>query len=277
VTAPPTTLTAGPSLSADEFTRVCALAYRVAGIAIPAGKEGLIRSRLASRMRDTGHEQYTAYLDAVDADRTGAELTALIDLLTTNKTNFFREQAHFDYLTSQILPKFVESRAPLRIWSAACSSGEEPYTLGMLLNEQLPDVRQVKILATDISTRILARAKAAQYSVEQLEGVSSQRRSTWFRETPTPHGVRFTVDARVRALVRFAHLNLMATWPMKGPFDLIVCRNVMIYFDKPTQERLVNRFAELLSPGGHLFIGHSESLTGMQHPYRYVQPAVYVK
>jgi chemotaxis protein methyltransferase CheR len=277
VTAPLPTLSAGPPLSADDFRRVCRIAYDVAGIAIPAGKEGLVRSRLATRMRDTGHDSIRAFLDCVQQDKSGEQMTALIDLLTTNKTNFFREPAHFDLLTSRILPRIAAERAPLRIWSAACSSGEEPYTIGMLLNEHLPDVSQAKILATDISTRILARARAAQYSAEQLDGVSPHRRSTWFRETPSPTGTRYIVDARVRSLVRFAYLNLMTEWPMSGPFDVIFCRNVMIYFDKATQERLVNRFATLLAPGGYLFIGHSESLNGMQHPYQYVQPAVYLK
>jgi chemotaxis protein methyltransferase CheR len=273
----PASFTAGPDLSADDFRRICTVAYDVAGLAIPAGKEGLVRSRLARRMRETGHQSFREFLDFVDADRSGAQRTALIDLLTTNKTNFFREPQHFDYLAAQVLPRIAATGAPLRIWSAACSSGEEPFTIAMLLLEQLPDVRQARILATDISTRILARARAARYADDQLDGVSPARRDRWFHETTTPAGRHWVVDGRVRALVRFAHLNLMEHWPMQGPFDVIFCRNVMIYFDKPTQERLVNRFAALLAPGGHLFIGHSESLTGLQHPYRYVQPAVYAR
>ncbi len=264
-------LSSTPDLSPDDFQRVRRIAYAQAGLAIPAGKEGLVRSRVSKRLRDRRIPSFSAYLDAVEAED-GDEMVRLIDLLTTNKTDFFREPAHFEYLLKRILPAVLATGKPLRIWSAGCSSGEEPYTLSMLLREALPPRYDVRILATDICTDVVAAAKAGTYSAQQLTDVSEARRKRWF--TPTPDGGG-TVVPEVRAPISFALLNLMADWPMQGPFDLILCRNVMIYFDKPTVTRLVDRFRQLLSPGGHLFIGHSESLTAIEHNYRYVQPAVY--
>ena len=268
---------AAPALGADDFRRVVTLAYAWAGLAIPNGKEGLVHSRLARRLRETGHASFSSYLDWLEKGAPPAERTAVIDLLTTNKTDFFREPAHFDFLLERVLPPLVARRAPIRLWSAGCSSGEEPYTLAMLLRETLPDGYDVRILATDISTRILERAKLGRYTAEQMAGVDDARRRRWFTEQPSPQGPQYSVKAELKAMIRFAHLNLMGDWPMKGPFDAVLCRNVMIYFDKPTQARLVRRYWELLAPDGYLFVGHSESLTSLEHDYRYVQPAVYAK
>ncbi len=267
------TISGAPELSAADFSRVRRIAYERAGLAIPAGKEGLVRSRVSKRLRERRIPTFHAYLDAVEQE-SGDELVQLIDLLTTNKTDFFREQAHFDYLTSTVIPSVVARGTPLRIWSAGCSSGEEPYTISMVLREQLPARYDFRILATDISTRVVASAKKGVYTQQQLGDVSAARRARWF--TPTPDGGASALP-ELRAPISFAHLNLMASWPMSGPFDVIFCRNVMIYFDKPTVTTLVSRFFDLLAPGGHLFIGHSESLTAIEHRYRYVQPAVYAK
>ena len=215
---------------------------------------------------------FGAYFDLVEREESGGELTALIDLLTTNKTDFFREPAHFDFLVEQIIPAYLNAGSPLRIWSAGCSSGEEAYTLAVVLREALPAHYDFRILATDISTRVVAIAKKGVYHAQQLAGISAERRARWFSTTPDGSAM---VRPELRAAISFAHLNLMAPWPMTGSFDAIFCRNVMIYFNKPTVTTLVRRFHELLSPGGHLFIGHSESLTAIEHEYRYVQPAVY--
>ncbi len=270
----PDTIGSAPDLSPADFQRVRRIAYERAGLAIPAGKEGLVRSRVSKRLRDRRMTSFGTYLDAVESEGNGEEMVRLIDLLTTNKTDFFREPAHFDFLLSQVIPAAVAAGTPLRIWSAGCSSGEEPYTLSMLLHEALPPRFDFRILATDICTTVVAAARQGRYTVQQLADVSPQRRQRFF--TPVADG-RATVTADLRAPISFAHLNLMANWPMSGPFDVILCRNVMIYFDKPTVTRLVNRFHALLAPGGHLFIGHSESLTAIEHSYRYVQPAVYAK
>ncbi len=266
--------TSTPDLSSDDFRRVRRIAYERAGLAIPPGMEGLVRSRVSKRLRERRIPTFSAYLDTVEAEANGDEMVALIDLLTTNKTDFFREAAHFDFLLAHIVPAVVASGKPLRIWSAGCSSGEEPYTLSMVLREALPPRYDFRILATDICTKVVAAAKQGTYTAQQLGDVSPERRKRWF--TPGADGSA-TVTPELRAPISFAHLNLMAAWPMSGPFDVIFCRNVMIYFDKPTVTRLVNRFHQLLAPNGHLFIGHSESLTAVDHTYRYVQPAVYAR
>jgi chemotaxis protein methyltransferase CheR len=270
----PGTLIDAPTLSAADFSRVQRIAYERAGLAIPAGKEGLVRSRITKRLRERRIVSFDSYLDLVESDARGEEMVNLIDLLTTNKTDFFREVAHFDYLLRSIVPAVVAARKPLRIWSAGCSTGEEPYTLSMVLREVLPPRHDFRILATDLSTQVIATAKRGKYSASQLADVSPERRARWFAPTPDGGGEALP---DLRAPISFANLNLMAPWPMSGPFDLILCRNVMIYFDKPTITTLVNRYHDLLTPGGHLFIGHSESLTAVTHTYDYVQPAVYRK
>jgi len=266
----------GPELSPADFRRVADLTKDVAGINLQPGKEGLVRARLSRRLRAHGCPSFAAYLDLVDADRTHGELKEMVDALTTNKTSFFRESQHFDYLTATVLPAVAaEGRAP-RIWSAGCSSGEEPFTLAMVVREAMPAhlADATRILATDISARVLARAGEATYGAEIEADVERARLRRHF--VAAGDG-RWRVADPLRRMVRFARLNLMGEWPMRGPFDAILCRNVMIYFDKPTQAALVDRYWELLSPGGHLFVGHSESLTGLTHRFRYVRPAVYVK
>ena len=268
------TIAATAELTPSDFRRVRRIAHERAGIAIPEGKEGLVRSRVMRRLRERQMASFNAYLDFAESERSGEEMVTLIDLLTTNKTEFFREPAHFDFLTNRIIPAVLEAGTPLRIWSAGCSTGEEPYTLSLLLHEVMPKRYDWRILATDLSTRVVASAKAGTYSAQALEEVTSQRRARWFVPTPDGGG---TVVPELRAPISFANLNLMSSWPMRGPFQLILCRNVMIYFDKPTVTTLVSRFHALLAPGGHLFIGHSESLSPIEHRYRYVQPAVYAK
>ena len=262
-------------LAPEQFRDISRTVYDVAGIQLRPGKEGLVRSRLAKRLRALGLTTYDDYLARVAGDASGRELSEMVDALTTNKTNFFREPAHFDFLRGRVLPALPAGGA-VRIWSAGCSTGEEPYTLGMVLHEALPDLarRDVKILATDISSRVLAQAKAGRYVEAVAADVPPELLRRHFTRVP---GGTWEVGASLRDLVTFARLNLMEPWPMRGPFQAIFCRNVMIYFDKPTQQRLVARYYDLLAPGGHLFVGHSESLSGITHGFSYVQPAVYRK
>jgi chemotaxis protein methyltransferase CheR len=201
-----------------------------------------------------------------------------VDAISTNKTSFFRESAHFDYLRLHVLPELLASGRPLRFWSAGCSSGEEPYSLAILLHEMASDLdrRDVRILATDISTAMLARARAGVYDTAALADLPDAALRRYFVRAPGATE-RHRVGPRVASVVRFARLNLIGEWPMRGPFDVIFCRNVMIYFDRPTQARLVRRFHELLAPHGQLLVGHSESLTSLEHRFRYVQPAVYAR
>ena len=264
-------------LTSAQFSRVAALLYEHCGIAMRPGKEGLVRARLSKRLRTLSIPDFSAYLDLVGESPGHPEFGEMVDALTTNKTSFLREHAHFDYLRQVVLPTLPQ---PIRIWSAGCSSGEEPYTLGMLLldHSMTGTPRDARVLATDISQSMLSAAQAGVYPAEIMSDVPVEwQRRYWARLHPTDESGAMSATPLLRNVVRFAPLNLMEHWPMRGPFDAIFCRNVMIYFDKGTQQRLVERFWGLLRPGGHLFVGHSESLTGATHQFRYVQPAVYVK
>ena len=264
-------------LADHHFRAIGEMVYHIAGINLHAGKEGLVRSRLAPRLRALRLASFEEYLEFIERDVSGAELAQMVDVLTTNKTSFFREAEHFRLLQSDVIPELIKRGGPLRFWSAGCSSGEEPFTLAIVLRELLPPLALTgtRILGTDISARMLAKARAAVYREDHLADVPPALVSRHFVRDRAA-GTSRVADA-TRQLVRFARLNLMASWPMRGPFDVIFCRNVMIYFDRPTQQRIVQRFSELLSPGGMLFVGHSESLSPLEHSLRYVQPAVYVK
>jgi chemotaxis protein methyltransferase CheR len=274
VLAPPPAAEGDVPFTAADFSEISRTVGEVAGIQLRAGKEGLVRARLARRLREVGARSYAEYLGRVRADASRRELAHMVDLLTTNKTSFFREAAHFDVLRDAVLPAFAGASGGLRAWSAGCSTGEEPYTIAMVLRDALaePAWRAARVLATDISARALARARAGVYPDDTLADVDPALRRRHF--TPAPGG-GWAVAAALRAPVQFAPLNLMGAWPMRGPFHAIFCRNVMIYFDKPTQAALVARYHELLAPGGYLFVGHSESLSAVEHRFTYVQPAVY--
>jgi chemotaxis protein methyltransferase CheR len=266
-------------LTVAEFERICKILFEQSAIVLREGKEGLVRSRLAKHVRRLGLESYTEYLEAVNADASGRERSDMIDSLTTNKTSFYREGAHFEYLQDEVLPKLLAARERVRIWSAGCSSGEEPYTLAMLLHELVRDPvqRDVRILATDLSSKVLGMAREATYPEAAIAELPWSGAERYFTRVNAGGQRALRVRDDVRSLIRFARLNLMEQWPMDGGFQVIMCRNVMIYFDKQVQARLVDRFWELLAPGGHLFVGHSESLTSLKHRFTYVQPAVYVK
>jgi len=261
-----------PELETMEFEALSGLVYDVAGIHLHEGKRGLVRTRLTRRLKELGIRDFAAYVTLVRSPEGRQELPRMVDILTTNKTSFFRESGHFDFLSTVLAPAWTAEKREIRIWSAGCSTGEEAYTLAMLLRRDLRGQRG-RILATDISDRVLERARTGIYTEKQVGEIPTELRKAAFTRRPGQDG--WSMHDDLRTMVRFARLNLMDAWPMRGPFHAIFCRNVMIYFDRPTQERLVNRFASLLAPGGYLFIGHAESLTGLQHPYTYVQPALY--
>jgi len=264
-------------LSARQFKKVSDIVYRECGINLRSGKEALVRARLTKRLRALGIEGFREYLKYLESDKGRQELGLMIDVMTTNKTSFFREMAHFDFLGKTVLPELTGRR--LRFWSAACSSGEEPFSLAMLLLDSVPDIRSkdVKILATDISPTILAKARKATYGEGTLQDLPPGFLRKYFIKIQNERSQAYQVTTNVRRMVRIARLNLMDAWPLKGPFNIIFCRNVMIYFDRPTQQKLVNRFWEILEPGGYLFVGHSEGMSGVKHKFRYVQPAIYLK
>ncbi len=261
-------------LNTSHFKQICDLMYKASGVNLVEGKEELVKARLSKRIRALNFDGFDDYVRYVEQDGNEDELFQMVDELTTNKTSFFRESAHFDLLRQAILPAYKAKGGGFRIWSAGCSSGEEPYTLAITLCEAFPDFEQrdMKILATDISPTILEQARNGIYSPQVLAEVADEQRQRYFKQVSD---TQFSAGPALRSLISFALLNLMEPWPMKGPFDVIFCRNVMIYFDQPTRERLVQRYREMLTPGGHLCVGHSESLNNCNHGLTYVQPAVY--
>ncbi len=266
-------------LTDRHFRVISGILHQRCGIKLTEGKEGLVKARLSKRLRHLGLGGFDQYLDYLNSDAGSGELYTMIDSLTTNKTSFFREDAHFHFLRDHILPAVRQQGGRLRIWSAACSSGEEPYSIALLLKNVWPDIQKcdVKILATDISARVLDQAKSGIYSGEAVADVPRPMLERYFTACGSAANREFKINDEVRSLIRFARLNLMEEWPMTGPFNLIFCRNVMIYFDKETQKKLVRRFWELLETDGYLFVGHSESLTATSKDYRYIQPATYRK
>ncbi|HXN46398.1 MAG TPA: protein-glutamate O-methyltransferase CheR [Bryobacteraceae bacterium] len=265
-------------MKAGEFAKIRQLAYDTFGLDLRAGKETLVSARLGKHIRKSGCRSFDEYYRHVVEDSTGEALIHLIDALTTNHTSFFRESAHFDFLRKVLLPEW-KNRAAIEIWSAACSSGEEPYSIAMCILEELGAVPpgKVHILATDISTRVLAAAAKGIYPAERFEAFSPvQLRGHWLRGERDFAG-SYRAKKELRAMIEFRRLNLLEPGPRLGPFPLIFCRNVMIYFDKPTQRQVVERLAGSLEPGGYLLTGHAESLTGIDHGLHYVQPAVYRK
>ena len=268
-----------PELTSTQFARISRLAYRESGISLQPGKEALVRSRLTSRLLKLGLGSFDQYADLLEGKDSDAELRSMIDALATNKTSFFREPQHFAYLKSHVLPRLVAGGNPLRFWSAGCSSGEEPYTLAIVLLEEIcaPHFLDCRILATDISGRVLEQARRGVYQSSEIESVPPKCLARYFTAAGDEASPAHRITEAVRRLIRFARLNLIDDWPMRGPFDVIFCRNVMIYFDQPTRMELAIRFTQLLAPGGHLFVGHTETLSRMCPELRYVQPAVYVK
>jgi chemotaxis protein methyltransferase CheR len=264
-------------LSARQFQKASRLVYRVSGIYFKPDKKALVQARLMKRLRAVGMNSIEAYLDFIESENGARELGFLIDVMTTNKTGFFRESAHFDFLRDKILPEQKSLR--MRFWSAACSSGEEPYSLAITLRNHIADIdsKDCLILATDISTRMLEKARRSIYSQSALRGLPKTLVQENFVKINQCASKTYQVKENIRNMVRFAWLNLMDSWPMKGPFNVIFCRNVMIYFDSATRQKLINRFWELLEPGGYLFVGHSEGLSAVSHKFRYVQPATYRK
>jgi chemotaxis protein methyltransferase CheR len=271
-------------LGEEEFRRISDLVYEHCGINLHDGKKELVRSRLAKRLHQGRFTSFSQYIQHVLEDPTGKEFSILIDSLSTNLTKFFREERHFEYMRTQLLPRLIkakESRRQLRVrgWSAGCSSGEEPYSIALTLLEAFAGRGRwdIRLLATDVSTRILERAQAGVYDRERIEPIPMPLRSKYLITRREGDKERYEVKSALREMVIFRNLNLMKDWPIRGPLDFVFCRNVMIYFDKPTQARLIRRFYDLLGPGGVLFTGHSESLTGIEHAFKYVQPTIYLR
>lgn len=270
-------------LTREEYELFRKLVYAKSGINLGSDKMNLVQSRLGKLIRGEGLDSFHAYYEHVRRDTGGKELGRLLDAISTNTTHLFREERHFDLLREAIGNWVEDARwraenDALRIWSAGCSSGEEPHTIAMVAHDALQNhpSLNLKILATDLSHEMLRRAKSGVYAVEDMKPVPESFRRRYFRTVrgDAEAGVQLLPD--LMKLIRFAPFNLMSrTFPFRRGFHVIFCRNVMIYFDRQTRERLVSKFAAQLKKTGYLMIGHSESLSGLSQPLDYVEPAVY--
>jgi chemotaxis protein methyltransferase CheR len=251
-------------LSDADFARIAGLVHAIAGIVLPENKRPLVHSRLVKRLRALGLAGFADYADLIGDGGSEAERRELVSAVTTNVTSFFREQHHFDLLAQTVLPPLAaraREGGRVRIWSAGCSSGEEAYSIAATVLDALPEAPRldVRILATDIDEKMVQRVRSAVYPAESVAELSPDLRRKLFGAA---QGSELRIADGLRALVTCKPLNLQQAWPMRGPFDVIFCRNVVIYFDRPTQERLWSRYADLLPPGGYLMVGHSERVSG---------------
>ena len=249
-------------MSWSDFRQIAQLVHAGAGITLPENKVNLVYSRLAKRLRAIGVKTFRDYCALVTSSRGLDERQAMIAALTTNVTRFFREMHHFDHLR-QLLPQLLERAKKgerIRFWSAGCSSGEEPYSLALTILDMIPDAAALDmlVLATDIDPNVLAHAERGVYRASQLEDIPLALRRNRLQTLRAESDMSFRVGEEVRSLVRFRELNLLGAWPMTRKFDVIFCRNVMIYFDEKTQHDLCARYAAALNPGGVLYVGHSE-------------------
>ncbi len=255
------------------------LVYGHAGIVLGEGKQALVSSRIGKRMRQLGLERFPDYLDWVKGEGGEDEMVQMLDAISTNVTSFFREPEHFEFLKKRLEEWTAKGESRLRIWCAASSSGEEPYTLAMTVRESIPEsVRDAKILATDISTKVLSIARQGVYPAARMDTLPAGFAQRYFERVGSRESPTWSARPALRELLRFARLNLAEPpFPMQGPMDFIFCRNVMIYFDNPVRQRLLSEFHRLLAPGGYLIVGHSESLTGLTSGFQSVRPSIYRK
>ena len=278
VTAEMLPLEQAPALSDRDLAFVVSLVYERAGIRLHDGKRELVTARLQKRLRTLGLNSYRAYIEYLQADRSGEEMVAFLDAIATNHTSFFREEQHFAFLTAHVLPGLLRAagRTGIEVWSAACSTGEEPYTLAITLADALEaGADGFRILASDLSTKALAVAKTGTYKMERVKGIPLDVLRRHFERGMGAQQGLARVSAPLRRRVEFAQLNLLEIRDLGRRFDVIFCRNVMIYFDQAVQQRVVSMLEQHLRPGGFLFISHSESLNGISHRLRWVAPAVY--
>jgi len=264
-----------PKLSDREFELYRELIYKQAGISLSPVKKSLVENRLSKRLRTLGLSSFLDYHKKVLSDVSLKEMQILVDLLTTNETYFFREDQHFDYLQKQILNKVGRSQT-FNIWSAASSTGEEPYSLAMTLADSLGMQSNWQILATDINSEVLETARIGKYTLSEKDAIPSKYLRTYcLKGIRSQEGI-ILIDKSLRMHVRYEQLNLMGNWdPKFGGFDVVFIRNVMIYFDMETRKRLIDRIAERIKVGGCLFISHSETLHKLTDRFKLIQPSIY--
>lgn len=264
------------SLTDTHYRVVVKLIREYAGISLTDTKQHLVYGRLSRRLRALKLTSFETYLQRVQEDT--EEREEFCNALTTNLTAFFRENHHFEFLARSILPEVARRNAAsrrIRIWSAGCSTGEEPYSIAMTVLETLSHLRDwdIRILATDLDSKVLAHGAAGVYGVDRFEKVSPTRIERWFQKSRD--GAFFAADESLKRLIAFKQLNLIEPWPMKGPFDVVFCRNVVIYFEKDTQRQIVGEMAKRQNPGDHLLIGHSESMFNVSDDYELLGQTIY--
>lgn len=274
------------TMSMNDFNRLSQFIHSECGIKMPSSKKTMLEARLQKRLRNLQLGSFTDYCDYLfSKEGIENELVRMIDLVTTNKTDFFREPAHYDFLVNKILPELIRTSGAgvskrLSLWSAGCSTGEEPYTLSMVLSEYANqcDGFHFDILATDISTRVLEKARMGIYQDDRIDPIPDALRKRYLLRSKDRSKELVRIVPELRARVAFRRLNFMEEdFGMREQFDIIFCRNVIIYFDRPTQEKLLNRFYRYLVPGGFVFMGHSETLNGLDVPLTMVYPTIYRK
>jgi chemotaxis protein methyltransferase CheR len=277
-----TTIDIEAELSEKDLAELATLVHAHCGIDLREGKRDLVRARLAKQIRVGKFSTPQEYLRHVTADTGSADFRGLIDAISTNLTSFFRESTHFDYLNASYLPALMRSKIRtgqkvIRAWCAGCSTGEEAYSLAMTLLDATEGGAgwDIKLLASDISMRVLDVARQGSYDSKRAQAIPAGMRGKYFACGGDSDEACHEALPHLKEMIAFRYLNLMEKWPFAGPFDFIFCRNVMIYFDAPTQERLIKRFKTMLTPGGLLFTGHSESLSGINHGLEHVQPTIY--
>lgn len=263
----------------QDFKRVQKIVYDFAGIDLNESKINLVYNRLAKRIRLLALTSFSQYIDYVEAQGE-SEFIQLINSITTNLTFFFRENHHFEYLAEQVVPSLLISNAAsrqIRIWSAGCSTGEEPYSIAMILKEKVPSGWDAQVIATDLDSNVVQTGLNGVYTIDRLKGISAARQKRWFLKGSGSKDGYVKVKPELQNIIKFDQLNLMSEWPNKESIDVIFCRNVVIYFDKSTQSKLFDRYADRLPIGGHLFVGHSESLYKVCNRFELLGQTIYKK
>jgi chemotaxis protein methyltransferase CheR len=270
------------SLSEDDFNYICQFVYKSAGIVLNSSKREMVYRRLTRIVRERKIASFSEYCQLLRT-QSKQEEGYFINAITTNLTSFFREQHHFDYLSQYELPQLLETKKEskrIRIWSSASSTGEEPYSIAITLLEALGSQSvywDAKILATDIDSNVVAKGKTGIYALKSIEDMPGNLKNKYFKKGRGDSASQVRVENNIRELITFKQLNLLDSWPMQGPFDIIFCRNVIIYFDKKTQSALFERYYDMLAPGGLLLLGHSESLGSYQQYFENIGRTIFRK
>lgn len=274
-------------ISLDDFKKLSEAIYKFSGIHLPEGKRNLVEGRIRKRIKSLGLNTFQEYVNYLFSDSgLEHELTPLIDVVTTNKTDFFRENAHFEFMVSTALPELEKKNKEacklnsINIWSAGCSTGEEPYTMAIVLNEYAEKNRgfRYSVYASDISTEVLKIASLGIYEYEKIEVMSNELKKKYLLKSKNPENQIVRIAPEIRAMVRFSRINLMEEdYNFAEKMDMVFCRNVLIYFDKPTQEKVIRNLASNMNEGGFLFLGHSETTMGMKLPVERVASTIYRK